>query len=663
MIILTLNICNVSSLEDDWKLVVDSVVAVAEKHFTQNRTVVISFHHYKFLGKIDITSVSNINEVEIINNLIERVHDLNYWPVVVSQPTDVMKKRNPLTWDTTNNDLHNSYLLVTIYYAENVEQTLEDVREQIEKLENYYAWNPRAKFIILLLTQRSDVKQVIKNILGELRHKEIMNVNVMVLLSNDTGESTMHVYTWFPYKLPSGLCGKLSDIVILDSWPISQRIGDANLFPNKLPNDLGGCLLRVTTFEFPPFVICDSKLGKYKNTSIVDGFEISMIWCLAKAVNATLMLKIPPGDERGGVCLENGTWTGLRADIVYEEADIAMASLLNKLEDHLLFDDSREYFSDRFTWFVARAKPYPRWLGMVRVFAPSTWLVGFLLLIFGGILMRFMASFKIVQKDEGSPKYWNIVICITSVWAVFLGDGIPSMPRNDSFRVFFSAIVFYSYAINTIFQTFFTSYVVDPGLLYQISNLDDLVSYDLVYTAYFPVLDKIFTKEFLKKLRPRKICEPFTCLDWIATEDNYATFNGRALLEYIRDELMSKEGRHEIFAFPEDSFQLNSVMLLPKGSHLLDRINQMLTHIVEAGLPTQWLKMILDKRGIEAGVLAFKDWSDEYVTLTTNHMQGAFYFLFIGFALAITTFVYELFKNLKEKSAKMKLNNGKKVNK
>ncbi|KAJ9598466.1 hypothetical protein L9F63_010862 [Diploptera punctata] len=651
--------CNVSSLEDDWKLVVDSVVAVAEKHFTQNRTVVISFPHYKFLGKIDITSVSNINEVEIINNLIERVHDLNYWPVVVSQPTDVMKKRNPLTWDTTNNDLHNSYLLVTIYYAENVEQTLEDVREQIEKLENYYAWNPRAKFIILLLTQRSDVKQVIKNILGELRHKEIMNINIMVLLSKDTGESTLHVYTWFPYKLPSGSCGKLSDIVILDSWPVSQIIGDVFLFPNKLPNDLGGCPLRVTTFEFPPFIICDPTLGKYKNTSIVDGFELSMIRCLAKAANAELILKIPPGNERGGICLENGTWTGLRADIVYGEADIAMASLLNKLEDHLLFDDTREYFSDGFTWFVARAKPYPRWLGMARVFAPSTWLVGFLLLILGGILMRALAAFEVVKKDESSPTYWNIVVCITSAWAVFLGDGIPSMPRNDSFRVFFTAIMFYSHAINTIFQTFFTSYVMDPGLLYQISNLDDLVTYDLVYSAYFLVLDKIFTKEFLKKLHPRIICEPFDCLDLIATKDNYATFNGRALLEYIRDDLMKQEGKHEIYGFPEDSFQLNSVMLLPKGSHLLDRINQMLTHMVEAGLPTQWLKMIFDKKRIEAGVLAFRDLSGEYVLLTTNHLQGSFYFLFIGFALAIIAFIYELFKNLKEKSRKMKLKRAK----
>ncbi|KAJ9591166.1 hypothetical protein L9F63_002321 [Diploptera punctata] len=648
--ILTLNTCNVSSLEDDWKLVVDSIVAVAEKHFTQNRTVVISFPHYKFLGKIDITSVSNINEVEIINNLIERVHDLNYWPVVVSQPTDVMKKRNPLTWDTTNNDLHNSYLLVTMYYAENVEQTLEDVREQIEKLENYYAWNPRAKFIILLLTQSCDVKQVIKNILGELRHKEIMNVNVMVLLSKDTGESTMHVYTWFPYKLPSGSCGKLSDIVILDSWSVSQRIGDLFLFPNKLPNDLGGCPLRATTFEFPPFIICDPKLGRNKNYSIIGGFEISMIRSLAKAMNAKLMLIIPPGEERGGVLLENGAWTGSRADVVYGEADIAFASLLSKLEDHLLFDDTREYFSDRFTWVVARAKPYPRWLGMARVFAPSTWLVGFLLLILGGILMRALAAFEVVKKDESSPTYWNIVVCITSAWAVFLGDGIPSMPRNDSFRVFFTAIMFYSHAINTIFQTFFTSYVVNPGLLHQISDTEDLVSYDLVYAVYY-VMDKFFTKDFLLKLKPRVFCGPYECLNYVSMKDDYATFCGRALLEYIKDELMKQGGKHEMYAFPEDSFQLNSVMLLPKGTHLLDRVNQVLTHIVEAGLPTQWLKMIFDKRRLEAGILAFKDLSDEYVILTTNHLQGSFYFLLIGLALAQITFICELFNNLKRKKA------------
>ena len=128
----------------------------------------------------------------------------------------------------------------------------------------------------------------------------------------------------------------------------------------------------------------------------------------------TLLLRIPPGDERGGILLKNGTWTGLRADIMYGEADIIFASLLRKLEDHLVFDVTVNYFTDRFTWFVARAKSYPRWLGMVRVFDPLTWLVTFLVIILASIFMRFLFSYHIVKHNEVSHSYWKSSLCLSS---------------------------------------------------------------------------------------------------------------------------------------------------------------------------------------------------------------------------------------------------------
>jgi hypothetical protein len=226
---------------------------------------------------------------------------------------------------------------------------------------------------------------------------------------------------------------------------------------------------------------------------------------------------------------------------------------------------------------------------------------------------------------------------------VFLGEGIPIMPCSLPLRTFFLSMIIYSLAINTIFQTFLTSYVVNPGLLHQISTVDELLDTDLIYAFYY-VLDTFFTEDFLQKLKPRVQCEPFKCLDYVATQDNYATFCGRALLAYIVDQLVKQEGKHEIYAFREDSFQLNSVMLMPKGSHLFDRVNVVMTHIVEAGLPNQFLKSILDTRGIEAGILALQDLSDEYSALNLNHLQGSFFFLLIGITLGLAMFLLEVIK-------------------
>jgi hypothetical protein len=81
---------------------------------------------------------------------------------------------------------------------------------------------------------------------------------------------------------------------------------------------------------------------------------------------------------------------------------------------------------------------------------------------------------------------------------------------------------------------------------------------------------------------------------------------------------------------------------MPRGSHLLDRVNVVMTHIVEAGLPNQFLNSILDARRIEAGILALEDLSDEYSALSLNHMQGSFFFLLIGLALGVIVFLFEL---------------------
>lgn len=626
----------------------DCTVAIADLYFTPGRTIAVSLPNKTFLqtatkinasGKMrNLGWSSDRNTVEIIQDLTERFHVLSRWPTVVICPTGEVMENDPADWDVTNEDVHGSYVIVIAYHK----GLLNSVREQIQQLETFPAWNSRAKFVIVLLTEeRVDARGVAKGVLKELWQWQIMNA--IVLLPNSTNKSNVPrvlMYTWFPYHLPSGLCGELRDIIHINSWVLDKEGGrflrNSSLYPEKVPVDLKGCPIRASTFEFYPFVICDKHTG-------IDGLEIRIMRSIADGMNMTLILRIPSGDDRGGIQLKNGTWTGLRADIMYGKADIAFASLLRKLEDHLIFDDTINYFTDRFTWFVARAKSYPRWLCMARVFDPMTWLVGFLVIILSSIFMRVLCSFRTVKHKEVSDKYWRFAICLSSIWAVFLGEGIPIMPCSLPLRTFFLSMIIYSLAVNTIFQTFLTSYVVNPGLLHQISTVDELLDSDLIYAFYY-VLDHFFTEEFLQKLKPRVQCEPFKCLDYVATQDNYATFCGRALLAYIVDQLVKQEGKHEIYAFREDSFQLNSVMLMPKGSHLFDRVNVVMTHIVEAGLPNQFLKSILDARGIEAGILALQDLGDEYSALSLNHLQGSFFFLLMGITLGLAMFLLEVIK-------------------
>lgn len=641
------------------QLVVTSAVAVADYYFTPGRTLVISLPNIT-IPKTDIKTNATRqirhlkqstagNIVQLIENLTKCLHSMTFWPIVVVHPADKTLKHNQTGNDNRNDNIHSSYILVNTHYKALRDQMVYNLRRQVQELETLPAWNSQAKFVTVLLTEEMiDACQVAKDVLQELWQWQIINAVVLLPASNThSTESTVLMYTWFPYQPPSGLCGELRNVVHINSWILNKEGGhflqNSNLFPEKVPHNLKGCPLRASTFEFYPFIICDKHSGNRTNASIIDGFEIRLIQSIAEHMNMTLLLRVQPGDERGGIQLKNGTWTGLRADIVYGEADIIFASLLRKLEDHLVFDVTVNYFTDRFTWFVARAKSYPRWLGMVRVFDPLTWLVVLLVIILASIFMRFLFSFHTVKHNEVSQSYWKFPLCLSSMWAVFLGESVPTMPCSLPLQTFFLSMIIYSLAVNTVFQAFFTSYVVNPGLLHQVSNVDELVESDLIY-AFNYVIDKFFTKDFLQKLKPRLQCEPFKCLDYVATHDNYATFCGRALLAYIVDGLVKQEGKHEIYAFQDDSFQLNSVMLLQKGNHLLDRINVVMTHTVEAGLPNQFLKRVMDARKIEAGTLALEDMSDEYCALSLNHLQGSFFFLLIGLAVSLVMFLFELLK-------------------
>ncbi|PSN43951.1 Ionotropic receptor 223 [Blattella germanica] len=652
-----LKIENVSSHGHFGQLLMDSMMSVADTYFVPNRTVVLSLP-LKIVSEDTIRHLlgnrDEANSIQFVNNLLENLHSKNKWPLLTSRSMEQLQEKDETDWDTSNDDKHSSYIVfVENFDEDHLNHTLLDIQQQIMTLESFSAWNPRGTFVVCLFTDRFGPQYMIKEILRLLFRWEIVNVIVMVPYY-ETDRFIVNVYTWFPYLLPSGSCGKILDVILIDTWILKlsggQFLWNIPLFPKKVPNDLNGCPLSGTTFEFEPFVIFNEELGKGTNASIAGGLDIELMFCLTKAMNMDLNFKIPPGNFRGGSQLENGTWTGLRGDLIGGNADIAFASLLNG-EDKTTFESTRIYFTDRFTWTVARAKPYPRWLAMIRVFAPSTWLYGFLSLIVGAIIMRTIFVFKIVQEKEVTPRYWGLVNCLTSVWAVFLEEGVASMPESLPLRMFFLCFVIYALAINTVFQAFFTSYIVNPGLLHQISDFDELLSADLVYTYYHYVMDKFLTDDFKQHLEPKVYCDPYDCFDVVATEYNCATFSGRVLVAYIIDFVVKKPGKHAIYPFPDDLFQLNSVMLVPKGSHLLNRFDEVITYIVEAGLPDQWMKNILTSRAMKAGLVALTDLSDEYEDLTMNHLQGAFMFLLMGIALASVLFIFELLtKSLCEKN-------------
>jgi hypothetical protein len=604
-------------------LLTDPILRISVQYFSPGRTLVFSlaFNH----ENLSHTSAETLTD--IANNVIKSLNLIGRWPVVVCRPTGNVTKLDPYTWDSSNKDKHFSYILVASCHDG------DHFRQTVMQLKTSGAWNSRGRFLVVVSHCVSqDVKKELKILFECLWSFKVFNV---IILYPSTAR-TVEIYTWFPLYLLSTRCGLLLDIVHLDTWVREQDNGfflrNVTLYAEKIPRDLHGCVIRVSAIKFHPYVICD------ENDAVDGGVDVEVLRTVAEKLNASLAFRIPPGEERKGQHLPNGTWTGLKGDLIYDKADIIIGYLLHNFEDHVIFDDTRSYHSDRFTWVVARAKPYPRWLGMGRVFTSSAWLTVLISVVIVGLLMKFLSKSKYYSESNSK---WDTAKCVLTVWAAFLGAGVPEMSRLNTMRIMFLSWVMFSFAMNTVFQASFTSYEVDPGLQHQIDDVEELLQTPIIY-AFSSPLDRFFTEDALKRLTPRIRCDPTKCIEYIATVYNATTFTSRSLLGYHREELLKMENRHEVHPFREDSFQLNAVMLMQKGSPLLLYVNEIIARIFEAGLSNYWIEAIMEERRVKAGNLALRSLEETYVKLSTSHLQGAFIFLFIGTGFSFIAFVAEL---------------------
>ncbi|PNF37868.1 hypothetical protein B7P43_G07394 [Cryptotermes secundus] len=618
---------------------VDCVPDISEKYFENGRTLVVSLSANN-MSKQDeeIDAMAESVQLDMLaqmntgDALLRRLHLALRWPIAVYCTAEEVIKRDPRDWDTRNSDKHGSYVL----FVRHQNGILNTVNKHMQQLESLSAWNSRANFVVVVDDYYTEDKdQMLKDIFKECWKWNVFNLVILLPVTRTSTYTSVGVYTWYPYRLPFGRCGELHQVFHMNTCLSTaskkgRYLNNSPIFDQKIPNNLNGCPFRVATLKFHPFIIYDNYT--------LDGSEIRLISNLADKMNVSLKLRVSLSSERKGQQLSNGTWTGLRGELIYGSSDMIFGHILTNLDDHLLFDDTIVYSSDKFTWFIARADAYPRWLSMARVFTPKLWIVLLISIPVAAFVMKWLSR-------KRSVELWSYAKSVFAFWAALLCIG-ADMPYSTPLRIFFLSWVMFSLAVNTVFQTYVTSYLVDPGLQHQIDSAEELYGSNSVF-AFPGTIDKFFTKQFLDNLKPRIRADPVVCLDYVANKDNFATVAGRKLVEYFSEDLAKRGSKHEIFRFREDLFQLSTVMLLPKGNPLHELVNKILFRTCEAGLVDKFYKDIIIENQIKAGIIEISALIDEYIPLSLSHLQASFLFLFLG--LGISSVVLLLEKSLRRK--------------
>jgi hypothetical protein len=562
--------------------------------------------------------------------------------------------------------IHGNYILVA--YGQEVGDIIEDVTDKLDLLRGSTSWNPRARFVVAAVRNDGlyEAEATAKSLLEIFSSLKIIDVIVILKASQiqanghnaaATENIQIHnfdIYTWFPYEAPDQ-CWAVHDVIRLDYWVMEggRFSKGVNLFPDKIGHNLNGCPLIAATFPVDfvvgPYKIVDTDGFRTSGASYVSydsGIELRLIQLVAEGLNLRLRFLPPPANnEKWGNLSDEFQYTGLLGHVMYERADFGFGAWPLLADLLQIMDATKSYYRDDWVWWVPCAKKVPRWQSLTMVFLPETWSVVVVAMLFAVVAMLCLVK---CGKSEQRLRR-NCADCVTSVWAAVLGVSTPHAPNTTAVRMFFVSWIWYCLAINTVFQTLLTSFLIEPGFQHQINSIEEILASKLKYgyNQWFDVVVRDSADTFSKVILHNRVeCgegnQP-PCLDWVAYRGNFSLLCSKTLLDYLLTrEYLDRHGKPLICQAGGLFFPLNYVTYMAKGSPYLNPFDDKITRIIESGIATVWIESSHHLQRVQAGITGRKTLAGEYSNLSLENAQSIFAALLPGLASGTIVFLLEL---------------------
>ncbi|PSN54859.1 Ionotropic receptor 656 [Blattella germanica] len=521
--------------------------------------------------------------------------------------------------------------------ADAVENVIDDYNEQV-------SLNIHGKYVIVIVDKgiQSPRETALAILTRMCKWWPVHDSLVIIPHKGAHDAHTLQLYTRFPLE-PNG-----QRAILLDEWLMEKMAKlqkGNNLFPSKIPSKFSTKPLQVQMLADEPVLYYKGKYTDENKTvhHLYEGPEIDILNMITGHLNLSLNFSEPYTygslvDRIWAVLTITGT--GIVVNMT-----IGSLPLHPKTIDWMEF--SHPYLITGLTWFVPCPKQYPRLKKIAETFPREVWATFFLVLIITACIIHFI-SLHTFRKD--SSIFNSLVMCFYCMWAVILGVSVPDMPHTSIIRSLFLLFVWYAFVMNTLFQTFFTSYLVDPGIIDQIRTIDALLNasipmgyYRYAHNYLFP--DKTDPIETLMKSRGENCDEENykTCLLKVIIGQNYSTLRSEFHAEYFVKTTMPSK-RNPLCSLDHRFTTFYICAYFQKRSPYLKSFNSILRRIDEAGLLTKRLKDFKESWRYEISDDASKydvEENDDYFVFSLEYMLIAFYSLVAGCALSSAVFIAE----------------------
>jgi hypothetical protein len=180
---------------------------------------------------------------------------------------------------------------------------------------------------------------------------------------------------------------------------------------------------------------------------------------------------------------------------------------------------------------------------------------------------------------------------------------VSTIPRAPSLRSLLLAWVCFSFAFNTVFQAFLTTFLINSGYKTPIRNLDELFASG-IKLAYHPAYSHILRTgdetEVSKVKKNRANCPSYwDCVLWAKYHKNISILVPDIVMEaYYATGFLLGEYSEPLMCGLEDDVVYNGDrrMVMLQGDPLMRRVTEIIDRVFEAGIYNFWISLQINRK-------------------------------------------------------------------
>jgi hypothetical protein len=622
-----------------------SVSEVIRRYFTSGRTLLFLLPgNGTNVTRDSAAEIQADEDFKIVDVVLEKVNEEIRWPL------HVLRSCSVATEVVSDIEIYNSYVILIT--SERGDDIMRNLITQLEILKENFLLNSRAQFLFVVISRKTDISSDLAFRILNLSWKYLIadallmisssysdqNGNTDFTSSTDQNVSVINFYTLFPYSREQN-CSDVKKITFLGKVSLNAKgesVNNFDLISKRNIKNLYGCPLKVVTYDRPPAVVDTSRDGNANCT----GLEITLLLIILGHMNSTSVFSVVPSTNSTTL----GTFGAVLERLETGPADIAVGALPLWLLRTGIVDATIPYFETTLQWVVPCPKPVSRLGALFAVFPSSVWLC---------ISLSFLSVVTVMwllAVKSNSFNYASLQYCLLNIWAVAVEVSVHKMPQKFRIRGIFLMWIWVSFALCTVFQAFFTTFLVNPGFGTKINTEKELLDSGIPYgyaDNYATIMQ--FTDSQIGKSKCENL---YACLGNVIKYGNFVTVSDKFHIDYYRTNLSWHDSHLPVCTMEEDVLKVSVVMYLKKGHPLLERINKLTRGMMEAGMFVKWKNEFMFVQRIQSLSYYGRDFSakkddldSNYVAFTLFHLQSALFVLLLGYILSVFTLAVELIYN------------------